>query len=120
MGADDDCPAMTGPAGAEAEARLAEFARHAVFDGQVVTDRALCRSTANIAEQPFMVNCQPLACRNTALRPASLQALTAHLTQKEEALADGERLAPYVCHRLGGQHRETAAFLARHTPEPAP
>jgi hypothetical protein len=37
MGADDDRLALTGPAGAEAEARLAELARHTVFDSQVVT-----------------------------------------------------------------------------------
>ena len=28
-------------------------------------------------------------------------------------------LAPYVRHRLEEQHRETAAFLAHHAPEPA-
>ncbi|MGW7522669.1 hypothetical protein [Streptomyces sp. NPDC054783] len=95
MGADNDRPALTGPAGAEAEARLAELARHTVFDGQVVTDearlrrivarhdthlypgtfvtcvynpdRALCRTPMGPAGQPVLADCQPLACRNTAL-----------------------------------------------------
>ncbi|WP_338894314.1 hypothetical protein WBG99_00150 [Streptomyces sp. TG1A-60] len=43
MGTDGDRLSLTGPAGAEAEARLAEFARHAVFDGQVVTDEVRLR-----------------------------------------------------------------------------
>ncbi|MFI7406019.1 hypothetical protein ACIBW9_37075 [Streptomyces sp. NPDC049541] len=43
MGADSDRPALAGPAGDEAEARIAEFARHTVFDGQVVTDEARLR-----------------------------------------------------------------------------
>ncbi|MCX4767356.1 hypothetical protein OG562_41630 [Streptomyces sp. NBC_01275] len=43
LGADDDRPSLTGPAGEEAEARLAELARHTVFDGRVVTDEARLR-----------------------------------------------------------------------------
>jgi hypothetical protein len=66
-----------------------------------------------------MADCQPLACRNTALTPANHQALSSHLAQLENALDDGDRLAPYVRHRLQEQHRATAAFLARHDPEPA-
>ncbi|MFF4402632.1 hypothetical protein [Streptomyces sp. NPDC001480] len=144
----EDRPALTGPAGAEAEARLAEFARHAAFDGQVVTDearlrrilarhdphvypgtfltcvynpdRALCRNPASATDQPVMADCQPLACRNTALTPTNHQALTGHLTELEKTLNDGDRLAPYILHRLQEQHRETAAFLARHAPETAP
>jgi hypothetical protein len=147
LGADDDRPALTGPAGPEAEARLAELARHTVFDGQVVTDearlrrilarhdahvypgtfvtcvynpdRALCRSPEASPDQPVMADCQPLACRNTALTTANRQALAGHLTQLEGALDNGDRLAPYVRHRLQEQHRATAAFLARHNPEPA-
>ncbi|MBT1093527.1 hypothetical protein [Streptomyces sp. Tu102] len=142
MGADGDRPTLAGPAGGEAEARLAEFARHTVFDGQVVTDearlrrivarhdphlypgtfvtcvynpdRALCRTPGIAADQPVLADCKPLACRNTALTPANHQALAGHLTQLEEALSDGDRLAPYVSHRLQEQHRATAAFLARH------
>ncbi|MFJ9362222.1 hypothetical protein [Streptomyces mirabilis] len=136
------------PAGAEAEARLAEFARHAVFDGQVVTDevrlgrivarhdphlhpgmfvtcvyppeRALCRTPSGPAETPVMADCQPLACRNAALTPANRQALADHLADLDNTLADGDRLAPYVRHRLEERRRETAAFLTRHTPEPTP
>ncbi|MGW2891839.1 hypothetical protein ACWDDN_42355 [Streptomyces griseoruber] len=147
MNADDERGALTGPAGAEAEARLAELARHTVFDGQVVTDearlrrilarhnthlypgtfitcvynpdRAMCRAPGGPADQPVMADCQPLACRNTALTSANRQALAGHLARLEDALADGDRLAPYVHHRLEEQHRATAAFLTRHAPEPA-
>jgi hypothetical protein len=121
MGADDDRLALTGPAGAEAEARLAELARHTVFDGQVVTDearlrrtlarhdarlypgtfitcvynpdRALCRSPEASADQPVMADCQPPACHNTALTSANRQALADHLARLEDALAAGGRLA---------------------------
>ncbi|MEU6777377.1 hypothetical protein [Streptomyces sp. NPDC046759] len=145
VGADADRPTLTGPAGAEA--RLAELARHTLFDGQFVTDearlrrivarhdphvypgtfvtcvynpdRALCRTSADPGEHPAMADCQPLACRNTALTSANLQALTDHLTQLEKALADANHLAPYIRHRLQEQHRATAVFLARHDPESA-
>ncbi|MFE3033071.1 hypothetical protein ACFXKY_15675 [Streptomyces canus] len=147
LGADDDRPSLTGPAGEEAEARLAELARHTVFDGQVVTDearlrrilarhdtrlypgtfitcvynpdRALCRTSEGPADQPVMADCKPLVCRNTALTPANRQALTGHFARLEDALADSDRLAPYVRHRLEENHRATAAFLTRHTPETA-
>ncbi|MFJ8111639.1 hypothetical protein [Streptomyces sp. NPDC096132] len=146
LGADDARPTLTGLAGPEAEARLAELARHTVFDGQVVTDevrlrrilarhdthlypgtfitcvynpdRALCRTPGTASDQPVLADCQPLACRNTALTPANHEALAGHLTQLEQALSDGARLAPYVRHRLQEQHRATAAFLARHELEP--
>ncbi|MFJ9908750.1 hypothetical protein ACIRVK_38825 [Streptomyces sp. NPDC101152] len=146
MGADEDRPTLAGPAGAEAERRLAEFARHTAFDGQVVTDearlrrivarhdphmylgtfvtcvynpdRALCRTPKDPGDgQPVLAECQPLTCRNTALTSANRQALNGHLTKLEEALTNRDRLAPYVRHRLEEQHRETAAFLARHAPE---
>ncbi|MFD9302217.1 hypothetical protein ACFWCB_05910 [Streptomyces sp. NPDC060048] len=64
-----------------------------------------------------MGDCQPLACRNTALTPANHQALTEHLTQLTNALADSDRLAPYLRHRLTEQRTVTEAFLTRHTPE---
>ncbi|MFD8393735.1 hypothetical protein ACFV2N_32170 [Streptomyces sp. NPDC059680] len=147
MGTEADRPTLTGPAGAEAEARLAELARHTLFDGQAVTDearlrriaahhdphvypgtfvtcvynpdRALCRTSADPGEHPAMADCQPLACRNTALTSANLHALTDHLTQLEIALADDNHLAPYNRHRLQEQHRVTAVFLARHDPASA-
>ncbi|MFD5451269.1 hypothetical protein [Streptomyces sp. NPDC127100] len=147
LGADDARPKLTGPAGAEAEARLAELARHTVFDGQVVTDearlrrilarhdthlypgafvtcaynpdRALCRTPADRADQPTMADCQPLACRNAALTTANRQALAGHLTRLDDTLAAGDRLAPYIRHRLEEQHHATSTFLTRHTPETA-
>ncbi|MBQ0927541.1 site-specific integrase [Saccharopolyspora endophytica] len=137
---------LTGPAAAEAQQRLAEFARHAVFEGRVVTDearlarimarhdphlypgtfitcvynpdRALCRRKNNDTEQgPVMGDCQPLACRNTTLTPDNRDTLAHRLAELDQALADGDRLAPYVRHRLQQQHDELAEFLARHTPE---
>ncbi|MFB7211752.1 hypothetical protein [Streptomyces sp. NPDC056255] len=118
MAADPDRPRLTGPAGA----RLTTLAQHTVFDGQVVTDearlrrimarhdphlypgrfltcvynpdRALCRTPAAAADTPAMAECQPLACRNTALTPTNHQALTEHLAELTAALAGGDRLAP--------------------------
>lgn len=103
------------------------MARHDphVYLGTFVTcvynpDRALCRTPDAPGDgRPVLADCQPLACRNTALTPANRQALNGHLTKLEEALANRDHLVPYVCHRLEEQHRETAAFLARHGPEPA-
>lgn len=45
------------------------------------------------------------------------EALTAQLTALDVALADSERLAPYVRHRLEVEREEAAGFLARHRPE---
>ncbi|MGW0655379.1 hypothetical protein ACWD4T_42555 [Streptomyces umbrinus] len=147
MSTNGDRPALTGPAGAEAETRLAAFARHTVFEGQVVTDearlrrivarhdphlypgtfltcvynpdRALCRTPSGPADRPVMADCQPLACRNAAFTPTNRHALERHLAALDTALADSERLAPYVRHRLEDQRRETVAYLTRHTPESA-
>jgi hypothetical protein len=90
-------------------------------------ERALCRTPSGPAETPVMAECQPLACRNAALTPANRQALPDHLAELDNTLAeldntlaDGDRLAPYVRHRLEEKRRETAAFLTRHTPEPMP
>ncbi|MET9364593.1 hypothetical protein ABZX93_27260 [Streptomyces sp. NPDC006632] len=136
MATGEDRPALTGPAGAEAERRLAEFARHTVFDGQVATDearlrrivarhephlhlylhlgvfvtcvynpdRALCRTPGASTNRPVLDDCQPLACRNTALTPANRNALADHLAHLENALGKGDLLAPYVRHRLEEQH----------------
>ncbi|MFK0238734.1 hypothetical protein [Streptomyces vinaceus] len=43
MAADPDRPRLTGPAGAEAEARVTVLAQYAVFDGKVVNDEARLR-----------------------------------------------------------------------------
>ncbi|MFF9024867.1 hypothetical protein [Streptomyces eurythermus] len=45
--------------------------------------------------------------------------MNGHLTKLEEAVANRDHFAPYARHRVEEQHRETAAFLARHTQEPA-
>lgn len=141
-------PRLTGPAGAEAEARLTALAQYAVFDGRVVTDearlrriiarhdphlypgrfltcvynpdRALCRTPASSADTPAMGDCQPLACRNTALTPDNHRALTEHLAELTASLANGDRLAPYLRHRLTEQRTATEAFLTRHAPEASP
>ncbi|MFD9394848.1 hypothetical protein ACFWBB_30185 [Streptomyces sp. NPDC060000] len=65
-----------------------------------------------------MADCQPMACRNAALTAANRQALEGHIAALDTTLADGDRLAPYVRHRLQEQRRETASFLIHHTPEP--
>ncbi|MEV5906334.1 hypothetical protein [Streptomyces sp. NPDC052127] len=137
---------LTGPAAAEAEQRIAAFAVRAVFEGRVVTDearlkrimvrhdpkvypgafvtcvynpdRALCRTRHGQASGPELADCQPLACRNTALTADNRAALTAHAAELDTALSHGDLLAPYVRHRLTEQHQQTIAFLSRHSPEP--
>jgi hypothetical protein len=64
-----------------------------------------------------MADCQPQACRNTALTSANRQAFADHFARLEDTLAADDRLAPYVRARLEEQHHATAAFLTRHTPE---
>ncbi|WP_019070607.1 hypothetical protein [Streptomyces hokutonensis] len=75
---------------------------------------------ADLAETAVLADCQPLACRNTALTHANRHALAGRLARLEDGLAGGDRLALYVRHRLEEQHRATAAFLARHAPELTP
>ncbi|MEV0888564.1 hypothetical protein AB0J03_32750 [Streptomyces microflavus] len=146
LGADSDRPRLVGPAGAEAEQRLANFARHTVFDGQVVidearlrriiarhdpgiypgafvtcvynADRALCRTNSTIPAGPELGDCRPLACRNTALTSDNLAAHTQHIAELDRVLALPEHLAPYVRHRLNQQREDSVDFLARHAPEP--
>jgi hypothetical protein len=60
-----------------------------------------------------MANCQPLACRNTALTPVNLQALNGHLTELEQTLTDGDRLAPGVVAKGAAQ-----LYLPGPTPGP--
>ncbi|MEU3466065.1 hypothetical protein ABZ721_39785 [Streptomyces sp. NPDC006733] len=144
--ADPDRPHLTGPASAEAEQRLAAFARHTVFQGQVVTDearllrimkrhdpaiypgsfvtcvynpdRALCRPPASTAGQPELAECRPLACRNTALTPENRDAHARHVADLDVALGQGDGLAPYIRHRLQQQRQDSHDFLTRHAPEP--
>ncbi|MFE9604535.1 hypothetical protein [Streptomyces hokutonensis] len=136
---------LTGPAAEEAELRLAEFAQHADFRGKVVTDpvrlkrlmarrdphiypggfvtcvhvpeRALChRDDAG----PSLSDCQPLRCRNVALNADNREALATHLRHLDDALADGDALAPFPRRRMQQQHNEITTFLARHTPDQEP
>lgn len=69
---------------------------------------------------PMTADCQPLACRNATLTPANRNAPDGHPASLDTAHADGDRLAPYVRHRLEKQRRETASLLTRHAPEPTP
>jgi hypothetical protein len=142
----EDHIALTGPAAAEAEQRIAAFAARAVFEGRVVTDearlrrimprhdpkvypgtfvtcvynpdRALCRAGHSETGGPTLADCQPLACRNSALTATNRAALAAHAAELEAALASGNLLAPYVRHRLTEQHEQTQEFLTRYAPEP--
>ncbi|GGW53516.1 hypothetical protein [Streptomyces griseoloalbus] len=103
------------------------MARHdpKVYPGTFVTcvynpDRALChpRHRLGSGTTPELADCQPLACRNTALTADNRTALTEHAAELGTALAHGDLLAPYVRHRLAEQHQQTLAFLSRHSPEP--
>jgi hypothetical protein len=128
MGLEVEHVRLTGPAARDAEHRLAEFARHATFDGQdphvytgtFVTcaynaDRALCRRAGKTHSGPQLSDCQPLVCRNVALTAANRDALAQHLNQLEHTLATGHRMPPYQQHRLQQQRDEITGFLARHT-----
>jgi hypothetical protein len=136
---------LTGPAAAEAEARLIEFQQHPIFEGKAITDprrlqrvmdrhdpniypgeyvtcihnadRALCRR--DDAQGPSLPDCQPLACRNVALTGDNLDALDRYRTRLQRALHLGGVTAPYVKHRFQEQLTEITAFLDRHRPSPA-
>ena len=132
---------LTGPAAKEAEARLDEFARHVVFEGRVITDRkrlqreldrhnheiyfgrfvtcvhdpdrALCRRGAVNGEQPSLPDCIPLKCRNVALTQNNRQAIASHLLELDGHIANPDKWAPYVLHRLRSRRDEIETFLAR-------
>ena len=136
---------LAGPAAADAEARLTEFGRHVTFHGKIITDprrlkrimdrhdprvypgqyvtcvynpdRALCQRQDG-ADGPWLPDCQPLACRNVALTSINIAALTRHQAHLEHALQPAGVLAPYVRHRLEGQHAEITAFLTSHQLDP--
>ena len=143
--ATEDHRALTGLAAAEAEQRIAAFGVRAVFEGRVVTDearlkrimvrhdpkiypgafvtcvynpdRALCRPRESPGTTPALTDCQPLACRNTALTAANRDALAGHIAELDATLAQPDLLAPYVRQRLIAQRDETTAFLTLHHPE---
>ncbi len=94
----------------------------AFYPGTFVTcvynpDRALCRPPAGTSKQPELRDCRPLACRNAALTPGNRDAHTRHVADLDSALAQSDRLAPYIRHRLQQQREDTTGFLARHAPE---
>jgi integrase len=132
--------ALTGPAAAEAEQRLAAFEQHAQFTGKVVTDRkrlqrimtrhdpniypgrfvtcvhnpdrALCRRGE--AAGPSLEDCKPFSCRNVALTEHNRAELAEHLTTIEQALAKEAVLAPYLRRRLELRLEEVTGFLGPH------
>ncbi|MEV2256240.1 hypothetical protein AB0I94_37765 [Streptomyces sp. NPDC050147] len=63
-------------------------------------------------------DCRSLACRNSALTSGNRDAHARHLAELDQTLAQGDRLAPYIRHRLQQQRQEFAEFLTGHTPEP--
>jgi hypothetical protein len=130
---------LTGPAAAEAEARLTEFERHVQFHGKVVNDdkrmkrhmdrhdphvypgrfvtcahhadRALCWR-GDGQDGPSLPDCVPLRCRNVALTRENVDAFVGYLATLDRMLANGDALAPYVRHRLEQRRAEIARFLA--------
>ncbi|MFI6031604.1 hypothetical protein [Amycolatopsis magusensis] len=133
---------LTGPAAAEARARLAAFQNTAAFRGLVVTDRArmrrllarhdphihpgpyvtcvynpdkaLCRRGGESEDGPVLAECEPQRCRNVVLTADDRAALTAHVAKLDDQLAGAEVLAPYVRHRLERRRGDIAAFLDDH------
>lgn len=135
---------LTGPAAAEAHARLVEYdrqvrfqgtlprdrrqlaalvARHDphVYPGRYVTcvhnpDRALCHNGTQ--QGPSLGDCQPLACRNVALTADNLGAWQQRLATVDTALA-ADTLAPYVRERLRTRRQDINRLLEPTTPEQA-
>ncbi len=131
---------LTGPAAAEAEARLQEFARHIVFEGKVITDRrrlkreldkhdphvyfgefvtcihnpdrALCRRPDG-QYGPSLSDCLPLRCRNVALTPENRAAVAERLAELDTLLTTPDRWTPLIQHRLKAERAEIAEFLDR-------
>ena len=78
-------------------------------------DKALCRrrlTDERATPSPDLATCEPFRCRNVALTPQNVNALTTHQTNLRKHLQNAELLAPYVLHRLEAQHRELVDFLA--------
>jgi hypothetical protein len=130
---------LTGPAAAEAAARLNALAG---FAGQVTTDprriarlmashdpavypgeyvtciyshpRALCTH----GDGPDLGTCQPLRCRNAAFTPANRDALQAELAKIDASLSQPPALPPYLQHTLTARRQAITALLARQEDEP--
>ena len=124
---------LTGPAAAEARARVEEFGRHAGFAGIISTDRrqmlkllsrhephvypgalvtcvhnpdrALCTGGR---KSPSLIDCQPLACRNAAFSAQNTAAWQIQLSAIDRELAEAA-LPPYVAHRLAERRGQIGA-----------
>ncbi|HEY4853074.1 MAG TPA: hypothetical protein VII22_19980 [Streptosporangiaceae bacterium] len=124
---------LTGPAAAEAAARLSAFAG---FAGQVTTDsrriarlmdshdpaiypgeyvtciyshpRALCAHS----DGPDLGTCQPLRCRNAAFTPANRDALRAELARIDASLTRAPALPPYLQHTLTARRQDITTLLS--------
>ncbi|WP_424534409.1 hypothetical protein ACOZ38_29480 [Sphaerisporangium viridialbum] len=122
---------------------MEQFAQQANFSGKVVTDRArlkrlmtrhdphiypgsfvtciyvperaLCSREDDKHDGPSLGDCQPLRCRNVALDAGNRTTLTGHLHELDQALGDGEALAPYPRRRMEQQSEEITTFLHRHS-----
>lgn len=131
---------LTGPAAAEAAARLSAFAG---FAGQVSTDprritrlmashdpaiypgeyvtciyshpRALCAH----GDGPDLGTCQPLRCRNAAFTPANRDAPRTELATIDASLTRAPAPPPYLQHTLTARRQALTTLLARQEDEPA-
>jgi integrase len=132
---------LTGPGAPEAATRLAAFAEHTRFTGQVSTDprrvqrlmnrhdpaiypgtyvtciynhaKALCTRGAG----PDLGACRPLECRNAAFTEANRGALRSEFDRINDSLASTPALPPYLQHALTARRDAITAFLASHSPE---
>jgi len=124
---------LTGPAAAEAAARLSAFAgiighvttdlrriarlmySHdpAIYPGEYVTciyshPRALCARS----DGPDLGTCQPLRCRNAAFTPANRDALHGELARIDASLARAPALPPYLQHTLTARRQDLTRLLS--------
>lgn len=127
---------LTGPAAAEAEARLTSFGtaeftgkimndpkrltkylqRHdpRIYPGTFVTcvdnpDRRLCAAKVG-DDSPDAGDCKPFRCRNAAFSPDNVLALSARVAEQTRMLGAGT-LPPFVAARLAARRDEAAGFL---------
>lgn len=99
-----------------------------IYFGQFVTcvhnpAKALCRRKLALdgtTALPDLGDCQPLRCRNVALTPDNLAALSNQLSTLDTILATPEILAPYLGHRLQQQRTDLTALLSAADHEPRP
>jgi hypothetical protein len=121
---------LTGPAAAEAAARLSAFAGQvttdsrriarlmdshdpAIYPGEYVTciyshPKALCAH----GDGPDLGTCQPLRCRNAAFTPANRDALRAELARIDASLTRAPALPPYLQHTLTARRQDITTLLS--------